>query len=1098
MQQQKTQVRTATQMEVRNMRQMKIRNGLIKGVGICLIGWLLTSQAIGYETRTVQAETMRVISGSAAPTPLFWYGNVGRFGMWIWLGGSSPSTASLSVSIRSLPPGRYRIFMRIPEANDSVNCTVGLGNSEWGPPPTQVSFSLGACMRAGDVYQAPVEISTTQARDLLILQLALASGSTRLAVDWILITDDPTIVIRNNPCDTSRSEFVRVSDPPTPRLIPVGTTNAFPNSSFEAGDVYWQGGYQWDYQIFSSMIDNTRAYHGQRSLKIIMFRERNNPSNSSPPYTIVFKGNSFGSPELGGFEVQAGRTYTFSFWVYHQNPGGVRVTASINYTNLDCCSGCSSPSSNSMSVLPGSWTQVWVSAAVPDSYGRTVATVSFEVSTNANNPTDMLPVWIDAMQFHEGSSPLPYQPARAMEAGLRFAEPGNVVIDGYENSQIRLYAWKESAAVRGYFEYYVYDFFNRLVASNIVDLSGLPAGSHDLPVVSDLPRGWFEVHYRTVIEGQPLPEFSRIHFTVVPPATGDTLIGGYGVTGPIALRIYDLSALRWQNLYSASNFIQYWDRVEPSNDTWNLYVNRIQWARDQGINLIFTFATGSAASSTVPCWAVRGTVTVADCASPVFVASCTCSGCSPEPYNPNLHIWHRTSGNQGEYFRIEDWQDYVRTMVRTYRFWIKYWQVIDEPMNGFCPAEYLKLLKATYQAAKAEDPNAIILASPHYPYAASWGRELFTLDVDGDSIPDLSQYCDGIYDYVGHDRPYAYFVRLWAMLNRKKLLAVEYFFMRSGWYDLLKGTNYPSDIGNFKGYTLRTLREVAVNALQSLTWSGAERYLVYDMRFPGALGWATCFEPDGTWKPSGSLLACMSAILANYVGVDELGTGGDTLRVFWFRSRSGSTSLFAVISTGASPWEPKGELRWITLPSASFTALDAFGNPAPRNGNRVLIGGLPTYIIVSRANETLFKRALIQQSLAKPERAYQVIGSWFEWRRNHFVLVTRVRNNTPWPFYGDAYVFPHWETNSTYHLYNYDPVYSRSWYANTAIVRDIAIGPGGVVDIEFPLEYGYDAPYKNPALNLYYPLYFWLVPSGSTILPFGEVQTSLFWFGSSF
>jgi hypothetical protein len=534
--------------------------------------------------------------------------------------------------------------------------------------------------------------------------------------------------------------------------------------------------------------------------------------------------------------------------------------------------------------------------------------------------------------------------------------------------------------------------------------------------------------------------------------------------------------------------------VEPSNDTWNLYVNRIQWAQDQGINLIFTCATGSAASSTVPCWAKRGDVTVANCDTPRFApSSCPCSGC--EPYDPNLHIWHRTSGNQGEYFRIEDWQDYVRTMVRTYKFWIKYWQVIDEPMSGFCPAEYLKLLKATYQAAKAEDPNAIILASPH---SNIYDISLFWMDVDGDSIPDLSQYCDGIYEYVGRDRRYAYFVRLWAMLNRKKLLAVEYFFMRSGWYDLLKGTNYPSDIGNFKGYTLRTLREVAVNALQSLTWSGAERYLVYDMRFPGDLGWATCFEPDGTWKPSGSLLACMSAILANYVGVDELGTGGDTLRVFWFRSRSGSTSLFAVISTGASPWEPKGELRWITLPSASFTALDAFGNPAPRNGNRVLIGGLPTYIIVSRANETLFKRALIQQSLAKPERAYQVIGSSFEWRGDHFVLVTRVRNNMPLPFYGDAYVFPHWETDSTYHLYNYDPVYSRSWYANTAIVRDIAIGPGGVVDIEFPLEYGYDALYKNPALNLYYPLYFWLVPSRSTTLPFGEVQTSLFWFGSSF
>jgi len=1091
----KTQVGTKTQMEVKTMRQLKIRDWLLKGIGISLIGWLSLSQAISYETRTIQAETMRVYQGNVSLSLPYSYNNVGRYGMRIHLSDSNP-LATLYTSIRFLPPGQYKIFMRIPEPlepNDSVDITVRLSHSEVIVSPTEVSFLLGDCVKAGDVYQAPVNINTSHPYDVLTLQFSLPSESTTILIDWILITNDPAIVIRDgDPCsDGDQNVFVRVSDPPTPRLIPVGTTNAFPNSSFEAGDVYWQGGYQADYQIFSSMIDDTHAYHGRRSLKLMMFMPRYYPSNASPPYTISFEGNTFGSPELGGFEVTPGGTYTFSFWVYSLSNVSVRLF--VTYTDLD--SGCDTQQQDSptFTVSPGSWQQVFISSDAPSDYRRPIATVSFNVWGDADDATSMLPVWIDAIQFHEGNSPLPYKPARPLEAGLYFAQPGNVVIDDFEDSQIRLYVWKESASVRGYFEYQVYDFFNRLIASDRVDLSGLPAGSHDRPFVGDLPRGWFEVHYRTVIEGQPVPEFSRTHFTVVPSATGDTLIGGYGVTGPIALKIYDLSALRWQNLYSASNFIQYWEDVEQSNDTWKLYEHRIQWAKDQGINLIFTFATGSAATSTVPGWARRGTVTnAADCDSPRFD-----DPSASEPYDPNLHIWHRTEGNQGEYFSIRDWQDYVRKMVETYSFGIKYWQVIDEPMTGFCPKEYLKLLKATYQAAKEVDPYAIILASPHYPYADNtWGRELFTLDVDGDSIPDLSQYCDGIYDYVGHDRSYAYFVRLWALLNRKKLLAVEYFAMRSGWQDLFRGTNYPSDIGNFKGYTLRTLRDVAINALQSLTWSGAERYLVYDMRFPGSIGWSTCFEPDGTWKPSGSLLACMSAILANYVGVDELGTGGDTLRAFWFRSRTGSTSLFAVISTGASPWEPKGELRWITLPSSSFTALDAFGNPAPRNGNRVLIGGLPTYIIVSRANETVFKRALIQQSLAKPERAYQVLGSWIDWRGDRFVLVTRLRNNTPWSFYGDAYVFPHWETNSTYHLYNYTPVYTRSWYANTAIVRDISIAPGGVVDIEFPLEYGYNALYKNPALNLYYPLYFWLVPSDFTDspLPFGEVYTSLFWF----
>ncbi len=63
---------------------------------------------------------------------------------------------------------------------------------------------------------------------------------------------------------------------------------------------------------------------------------------------------------------------------------------------------------------------------------------------------------------------------------------------------------------------------------------------------------------------------------------------------------------------------------------------------------------------------------------------------------------------------LEDWCDYVRTVVGCYKNDLKYWEVWNEPNIGFWkpepnPEQYASLLIATYKAIKETDPEAQVV-----------------------------------------------------------------------------------------------------------------------------------------------------------------------------------------------------------------------------------------------------------------------------------------------------------------------------------------------------------------------------------------------------
>ena len=78
-------------------------------------------------------------------------------------------------------------------------------------------------------------------------------------------------------------------------------------------------------------------------------------------------------------------------------------------------------------------------------------------------------------------------------------------------------------------------------------------------------------------------------------------------------------------------------------------------------------------------------------------------------------------------FLLEDWKNYVRTMVRHFKDRIHHWEIWNEP-SGLAPAEYFKLLKNGCEVIKEEDPGAFIVGGGGlHDYAAPYVETLFDM-----------------------------------------------------------------------------------------------------------------------------------------------------------------------------------------------------------------------------------------------------------------------------------------------------------------------------------------------------------------------------------
>jgi hypothetical protein len=139
---------------------------------------------------------------------------------------------------------------------------------------------------------------------------------------------------------------------------------------------------------------------------------------------------------------------------------------------------------------------------------------------------------------------------------------------------------------------------------------------------------------------------------------------------------------KWLRIHDASGITK-WGYVEPEQGKWEWRDDQVELARKNGFSII-GMLDGS------PAWA---------------------SGTDEGGY---FRIYHAPKN-------IDDWRNYVRTIVGKYAGVIDEWEVWNEPWDMFrffqggTPQLYTELLKTAYEEAKTANPKSTIIGLDTYP-----------------------------------------------------------------------------------------------------------------------------------------------------------------------------------------------------------------------------------------------------------------------------------------------------------------------------------------------------------------------------------------------
>jgi hypothetical protein len=85
---------------------------------------------------------------------------------------------------------------------------------------------------------------------------------------------------------------------------------------------------------------------------------------------------------------------------------------------------------------------------------------------------------------------------------------------------------------------------------------------------------------------------------------------------------------------------------------------------------------------------------------------------------------------------LDDWNNYVKNTVQHFAGRVTYWQVWNEPENndylaGANPADYARLLRASYATIKAANPNAKVVTAGVNGFAVPWVEKMLAAGGEG-------------------------------------------------------------------------------------------------------------------------------------------------------------------------------------------------------------------------------------------------------------------------------------------------------------------------------------------------------------------------------
>jgi hypothetical protein len=434
-----------------------------------------------------------------------------------------------------------------------------------------------------------------------------------------------------------------------------GSENLIPNGSFEVGSWGWTP-VEW---IESALRDGL-AFNGEYYLHL----------TSPHPYGNDWKYNKIQSQY---FLIEEGE-HTLSFYA-RGSKRGLRLHAAV-ISGYRERKGDRPHSINERFILSRNWKQYHL-RGVLKKQGQGAYLVEFRIPESQDDS-----IWIDGISVHKGS-PAYFRP-RHLEAAV-YVEQNGYFTKGQEVRFQAFISLDRLMDNRLQVSYSLYDYYERRIGQWNKHLP-IHASTRNLEdnVSWKADRyGIFRMLFEVTGTRREILGKAETIFAVLPEFNGglseNSPFGTHFAIYPTMVDIARRLGVKWVRLHDLEDFTN-WFRAEPEEGNFAWFDDRVDLALAHGINILGVIEKP-------PYWASRGKPRKAD---PIH----SFMGYPPAD--------------------LKDFWRYVHSLVSHYRGKIKYWEIWNEPYNNAfwngTKERFVELMRTAYDAAKAADPQCVIVA----------------------------------------------------------------------------------------------------------------------------------------------------------------------------------------------------------------------------------------------------------------------------------------------------------------------------------------------------------------------------------------------------
>ena len=281
--------------------------------------------------------------------------------------------------------------------------------------------------------------------------------------------------------------------------------------------------------------------------------------------------------------------------------------------------------------------------------------------------------WLDGVQLERGDKATEYRPHSEVEVGLVSDVPGRIYFPG-EDDRPQLLAFAGGSYEKGQatVQCRVFDLWGRVALERSFDLVCQPDQGVEMPADILPPKlGTF----RAEVEVAGVPgSRAEFVFSVTPkPRTmgleHESWLGIMPESKEYVMAALQRAGFKWmQNIRDTQ--VSRWCYAEPVQGEIKWHDELVARARKYGMEPVILLHINY---NRLPSWV------------------------KPSPDNKNVPA------------DVSRWKSFVRRMVEHYKGQVKYWQFSDDIHHFFSADEHAMLLKATYEAAKAADPDCVVI-----------------------------------------------------------------------------------------------------------------------------------------------------------------------------------------------------------------------------------------------------------------------------------------------------------------------------------------------------------------------------------------------------